>query len=217
LILKLKEVSLFGLKQSTGKKISLDGIYKGHYNIRYKGIECIKCPFDYVLYQMIIHEVKPDLIIEIGANNGGSAYYMADLLESMGRGKIHSIDIMDKVSVEVKRHPRIQFYFEGWENYDLDLAKGEKILVIEDSSHQYENTLGVINRFAHLVTLGSYLIVEDGIINDLGFTKQFDGGPLKAIEEFLPEHPEFVLDEKWHSFFGEGATFNTMGYLKRIK
>jgi cephalosporin hydroxylase len=210
-------VSFFGLKQNTGKRISLDGIYTGHYNITYKGVECIKCPFDYVLYQMIIHQVRPDLIIEIGANNGGSAFYMADLLESMGHGKIHSIDIMDKVSDEVKSHPRIQFFFDGWENYDLDLAKGEKILVIEDSSHHYKNTLGAINRFAHLVTVDSYLIVEDGIIDELGFSNHFDGGPLRAIKEFLSEHSEFILDENWHKFFGTGATFNTMGYLKRIK
>lgn len=208
----------FGLfKKKEPKNFSLDGVYKGHYNMTYKGVTCIKCPFDYVLYQMIINEVKPDLIVEIGANNGGSAFYMADLLESIGHGKIHSIDIEDKVPDIVKQHPRITFYFDGWQNYNLELAAGERILVIEDSSHQYENTLGAINRFAHLVTLNSYLIVEDGIIDDLGLTEQFKGGPVKAIKEFLPNHPEFILDQKWHNFFGESATFNTMGYLKRVK
>jgi cephalosporin hydroxylase len=210
-------VSLLNIKTARNSSYSLEGVYKGHYNINYKGVPCIKCPFDYVLYQMIISEVKPDLIIEIGANNGGSAYYMADLLDAIGTGEIHSIDIEDKVPEEVKLHKRIKFFFEGWENYDLKLAEGRRILVIEDSSHHYENTLGAIQRFAHLVTVNSYLIVEDGIIDDLGLSKQFGGGPLKAIREFLPLHPEFVLDEKWHNFFGEGATFNTMGYLKRIK
>jgi cephalosporin hydroxylase len=209
-------MSFFEIKQKTQKSFSLDGVYNGHYNITYRGVECIKCPFDYVLYQMIIQEVKPDLIVEIGANNGGSAYYMADLLEVIGHGQIHSIDIVDKVSDQVKSHPRIRFFFEGWENYDLKQATGDRILVIEDSSHQYENTLGAINRFAHLVTVGSYLIVEDGIISDLGFSNEFNGGPVRAIEEFLPNHPEFVLDDRWHSFFGKGATFNTMGYLKRV-
>jgi cephalosporin hydroxylase len=209
-------VSLLKINKRKASSFSLDGVYSGHYKITYRGVPCIKCPFDYVLYQMIIHEVKPDLIIEIGANNGGTAYYMADILDTIGHGEIHSIDIEDKVPVEVKCHSRISFFFEGWQNYDLKQAKGDKILVIEDSSHQFENTLGAIERFAHLVTVNSYLIVEDGIIDNLGLTRQFNGGPLKAIREFLPRHPEFVLEKKWHDFFGIGATFNTMGYLKRI-
>lgn len=199
------------------QNFKLDGVYQGHLNMTYKGVPCIKCPFDYVLYQMLIFELKPDLIVEIGANNGGSAYYMADLLESIGHGEIHSIDLEDKVRKEVKNHSRIKFFFDGWQNYDLALAKGERILVIEDSSHQYKNTLDAINRFCHLVTVGSYLIVEDGIIDALQMTEQFTGGPVKAIEEFLFDHPEFELDKKWEHFFGEGATFNTMGYLKRVK
>ncbi|WP_162944939.1 CmcI family methyltransferase [Flavisolibacter nicotianae] len=200
-----------------GENFSLTGVYKGHYNITYKGVPCLKCPFDYVLYQMIIQEVKPDLIVEIGANHGGSAYYMADLLNAIGHGQIHSIDIADRVPDEVKKHPRIKFFFDGWEKYDLSQIKGERILVIEDASHHYDNTLAAINHFAPVVTKDSYLIVEDGIIDRLGLTENFNGGPVRAIKEFLPVHPEFVLDLKWHNFFGEGATFNTMGYLKRVK
>jgi cephalosporin hydroxylase len=209
-------MGLFKLKTNQQTDFSLEGVYQGHLKMTYRGVPCIKCPFDYVLYQMIIDEVKPDMIIEIGANYGGSAYYMGDLLNAIGHGIIHSIDIDDRIHDVVKKHPRVQFFHDGWENYDLSLVKGERILVIEDSSHQYKNTLGAINRFCHLVTPGSYLIVEDGIIDDLKMTDEFTGGPVKAIKEFLPQHPEFVLDEKWHDFFGKGATFNTMGYLKRI-
>lgn len=208
-------MNLFKTKKKQAEHFSLDGVYNGHYNVTYKGVPCIKCPFDYVIYQMIISELKPDLIIEIGSNHGGSAYYMADLLNAIGHGEIHSIDIEDKVPREVKQHPRIKFFFNGWQKYDLSLAKGEKILVIEDSSHHFENTLEAINRFAKLVTLGSYLIVEDGIVNRLGLEEEYNGGPIRAIEVFLQQHPEFILDERWHSFFGKAATFNTIGYLKR--
>jgi cephalosporin hydroxylase len=207
---------LFGSKKKQQESFSLDGIYHGHLKMTYRGVRCIKCPFDYVLYQMIIDEIKPDMIIEIGTHHGGSAYYLGDLLNIIGHGVIHSIDIEDRVPEIVKQHPRIKLFFDGWENYDLSLVKGERILVIEDSSHEYKNTLGAINRFCHLVTPGSYLIVEDGIIEDLNMTEEYFGGPVKAIKEFLPQHPEFILDEKWHDFFGKAATFNTMGYLKRI-
>lgn len=198
------------------KSFSLEGVDKGHHNVTYKGIPCMKCPFDYVIYQMIIEEVKPDLIIEIGTNKGGSALYYADLLELQGKGVIHSIDIKDDCGDTVKNHNRISLFKEGWINYNLELTQNfEKILVIEDSSHEYKNTLDVMNRFWPLVSKDSYFIVEDGIINDLGKSEQYNGGPVKAIKEFLLYNNNFELDKKWLNFFGHEATFNTMGYLKR--
>ena len=200
------------------KSFDLKGIDKGHYNVEYRGVPCVKCPFDYVIYQMIINEVKPDLIIEIGTNFGGSTLYLADLLTLIGNGVIHSVDIIDKCSDIVKNHPRISLFFNGWTEYDLNLIKSyEKVLVIEDSSHGFTNTLGVLNKFKDVVTLNSYFIIEDGIIDDLGRTKEFKGGPRKALKVFLQNNSEFILEEKWINFFGKNATYNPLGYLKKIK
>lgn len=197
---------------------TLSGLEKGHHKITYRGVPCIKCPFDYVMYQMIINDVRPDLIIEIGTNHGGSAYYMADIMNSIGKGVIHTIDIDDRSYPDVKKHTRIKFFQNGWENYDLNQAREyEKIMVIEDASHEYRNTLAAISRFSNLVTIGSYLIVEDGIIDALGWTEQYNGGPVRAIEDFLELHSEFEIDSKWINMFGKDATFNTKGYLKKIK
>lgn len=197
---------------------SLKSIYKGHHQITYRGVKCIKCPFDYVLYQMILNEVKPDLIIEIGTNQGGSTLYLADLLEILGNGLIHSIDITDTCPPIVKQHARIKLFHQGWDSYDMEFAKGfEKVLVIEDSSHHYENTLSAIRKFEGLVSKNSYLIVEDGIIDALGWSKDFEGGPVKAINEFLSENNNFVRDSHWEDFFGKSATFNTKGFLKKVK
>lgn len=197
---------------------SLTGINEGHHNVSYRGIKCVKCPFDYVIYQMIINEIKPDLIIEIGTKHGGSAFYYADLLNMIGHGEVHTIDILNDCEDSVKNHERVTIFTDGWENYDLVNANGfDKILVIEDSSHTYENTLSAIGKFWHLVSLNSYLIVEDGIIDALGRSKEFNGGPVRAIEEFLNINDGFKLDLKWINFFGKNATFNTKGYLKKIK
>jgi cephalosporin hydroxylase len=200
------------------KKFGLEGINRGHHKTTYRGIPCIKCPFDYVMYQMIIFEIQPDLIIEIGTNQGGSALYMADLLEKIGKGEIHSIDIEEKTGEVVKSHPRIKLFNKGWEGYDIENTLGfEKIMVIEDGSHMYESSLGAMNKFKDVVSIGSYLIVEDGILEALGISKKyFRGGPLKAIKEFLSSNQNFVMDKRWEDMFGESATFNTSGYLRRI-
>ncbi|WP_367757363.1 CmcI family methyltransferase [Flavobacterium sp. WC2430] len=199
-------------------KISIQSIDKGHHNITYKGVTAIKCPFDYVIYQMIIFEVKPDLVIEIGTNIGGGALYIADLLDSNGKGVLHTIDILDQVDEKVKNHKRINFFTEGWENYDLKLTKEfEKILIIEDASHTYKDSLGILNKFHSIVSKDSYFIIEDGIINELGLEREYLGGPLKAIREFLPNHQEYIVERKWCDMFGINATFNVNGYLKKVK
>lgn len=199
-------------------KIAVQTIYEGHFQVTYKGIKAIKCPFDYVIYQMILCEVKPDLVIEIGTNLGGGALYIADILEGLGKGIVHSIDIVSQSHPKVKEHNRIKLFLDGWENYDIGITKEyEKILIIDDASHQYKDSLGILTKFSNLVSIDSYFIIEDGIINELGFEREYEGGPLKAIREFLPSHSEYIVDRKWCDMFGKNSTFNVNGYLKKIK
>jgi cephalosporin hydroxylase len=205
------------IKKDEEVKISVQSIYEGHHKVTYKGIKAIRCPFDYVIYQMIINEVKPDLVIEIGTNIGGGSLYIADLLDMNGKGVLHTIDILDMVNPKVKEHNRIKFFTKGWEDYDLELAKGfNTVLIIEDASHLYKDSIGILNKFHKIVSIDSYFIVEDGIINELGLVKNYEGGPLKAIREFLPSHAEYIVDTKWCNMFGKNATFNVNGYLKKI-
>ncbi|MDZ4793652.1 MAG: CmcI family methyltransferase [Bacteroidota bacterium] len=197
---------------------TLKGVETGHFNTTYKGVAAIKCPFDYVLYQMLLWEVKPDLVIEIGTNKGGSTLYLADLLELNGNGVVHTIDLpANKEDPSLLSHQRIHIYKEGFSKYDTSpLSDYEKILVIEDGSHLYEDTLNALNKFAPFVSKGSYFIAEDGIITELGKEKVFNGGPQKAVADFLKTHPHFIVDRKWCDFFGTNATFNVNGYLKRV-
>ena len=75
----------------------IDKIHNAIGRTLYKGVAIQKFPFDYMMYQMIINEVRPDLIIEIGTMHGGSALYLADLLELAGieGGEVHTIDLLD--------------------------------------------------------------------------------------------------------------------------
>jgi cephalosporin hydroxylase len=225
--MKLFDLLRFGMRKNnpswkdpaidTTVSIDLKGIQKGHHNTIYRGVNCVKSPFDYVIYQMIIEEVKPDLIIEIGSFEGGSALYLADLLELHGKGEVHTIDVEDRIDKRVRENKRIEFFFEGFEKYNLGLAEGKKVIVIEDGSHQYKDTLSAMNKFATVVSLNSYLIVEDGIVDALGLSREHKGGPVRAIKEFLPENNNFEIAYNWCDFFGKNATFNVIGYLKRVR
>ena len=195
---------------------------------------------------MIIHEVRPDLIIEIGTMHGGSALYLADLLETMGieGGEVHSIDILDPTSRKkyedkledhvrhpeenvnypevVAAHPRIKTFIGGYQNYDLaNCEKFERILLIDDGSHIYGEVLEVMNKFKDLINVGSYLIIEDGNAMDVcpkpELLEMYKGGPVRAIYKFLVENDEFRVDYRWCDMYGINSTFNTYGYLIKIK
>jgi cephalosporin hydroxylase len=120
---------------------NLQTICDGHHKVTYRGVKSIRCPFDYVLYQMIISKVKPDLIIEIGTNDGGGSLYLSDLQQLNGFGVVHTIDIVDMVTNElVLNNNNIKRFLGGYESYDLDNALGFKnILVIDDGSHTSED------------------------------------------------------------------------------
>lgn len=170
------------------------------------------------MYQILIFELKPDLIIEIGTNRGGSSFYLADLLDLVGHGELHTLDIVDIRNDFMKNHNRIKFFLNGFENYDLANTKGfEKIMIIDDGSHMYEDVKAALEKFKTIVSCGSYFIIEDGILDHLGWTDKYNGGPNRAIKEFVAENGIYEIDRKWCDFFGINATFNTNGFLLRKK
>ena len=196
---------------------NLQTICDGHHNVTYRGIKAIRCPFDYVLHQMIITKVKPDLIIEIGTNAGGGSLYFSDLLQLNGGGVVHTIDILDMVIDDlVINNNNIKRFLGGYQSYDLKNTKGFKnIMVIDDGSHTYEDVKESLLKFNKLVNKNSYYIVEDGILTELGYNG-YNGGPLRAIEEFLNKNNDFIIDTNICNLFGNNATFNVNGFLKKI-
>ena len=167
---------------------------------------------------MLITEIKPDLVIEIGTHKGGSALYLADLLELNGQGELHTIDLPGNEEDPLLRaHPRIRVFKKGYSGYDTNnLTSYKKVMIIEDGSHIYEDVLATLEKFSPFVTPGSYFIVEDGIITELGLGKHYNGGPQKAIREFLKKNRNYITDRKYCDFFGPNATFNVNGYLKKL-
>ncbi len=60
------------------------------------GVPMMKLPLDLWIYQEILHETRPDLIIETGTNDGGSALYLASVCDLLGTGKVLSIDVTER-------------------------------------------------------------------------------------------------------------------------
>lgn len=182
----------------------------------YFGIKAIKSPTDFWVYQEIIFETRPDFIIEIGNYHGGSTLALAHLCDALGSGSVIGCDLAhEKVPTLVKEHPRITLVAgdacASFAEIKRMTGADAKVLVIEDSSHTYENTLAVLRTFSPLVKPGGYFIVEDGICHH-GLPVGLKPGPYEAIETFLAENKYFEADRSKESFF---LTWNPKGYLKR--
>jgi cephalosporin hydroxylase len=88
-------------------------------------------------------------------------------------------------------------------------------MVIDDGSHTYPHVKSALNKFKDVVSVNSYFVVEDGILDKLSINIDYKGGPNKAIEEFIASNSNFVIDRTLCDLYGTNATFNTNGYLKK--
>jgi cephalosporin hydroxylase len=183
----------------------------------YFGVKTLKSPTDFWVYQEIIYETRPDVIIEIGNYCGGSALALAHLCDCLGHGRVIGVDLSHaNVPETVRKHARITL-IEGEAVLSFDrvarlIEPEDKVLVIEDSSHTYENTLQVLNTYSPLVKPGGYFIVEDGICHH-GLDGGPFPGPFEAVETFVSHRADFVVDRSRESFL---LTWNPKGYLRRL-
>ena len=183
------------------------------------GVHTLKNPLDAWIYQEIIYDVQPDVIIEIGSLEGGSTLYFAHLLDILTKGMVISIDI-HRTRFSVK-HNRIVVVTGDSSSQEVisqvsELCKGKSVLIVHDGDHHKEQVLKDLQNYSKFVSVNSYFIVEDGIID---LFKPGDGigsygeGPLAAVEEFLKENPEFVVDTGRERYI---LTYNPGGFLKRV-
>jgi cephalosporin hydroxylase len=88
------------------------------------------------------------------------------------------------------------------------------VLVILDSDHSKQHVLNELAAYAPLVTLGSYLIVQDTHVNGHPVEPMFGPGPMEALTEFLATNPDFVSDRGRERLM---FTMHPNGYLRRIR
>ena len=63
---------------------------------------------------------------------------------------------------------------------------------------------------------GELLVMEDGVLVELGVSENYQGGPNRAIEEYMTVNPGvFEVDEALCDMFGRNATYAPNGYLRK--
>jgi cephalosporin hydroxylase len=184
------------------------------------GLKAWKNPLDAWIYQEILHDVQPEVLVEIGSAHGGSTLYFAHLFDLLGKGRVVSVDF-DRTNYRAE-HTRIVTVTGDSSSAEVVAqvrahCAGKSVLVIHDGGHDKQQVLKDMAAYADLVGVGSYFIVEDGIIDlfrpgdGLGV---YEDGPLAATEEFLESHPEFEVDATRERYV---LTYNPRGFLKRVR
>jgi len=210
---------------------------KYSYNFSWMGRPIIQYPQDMLAMQEILWEVKPDLIIETGIAHGGSLIFYASILELIAtctgnEGKVLGIDIdirpHNRKAIEehpmYKRINMIQGSSIAPEiiEHVKEQAKGKKrILVCLDSNHTHNHALAELEAYASLTSVGSYCVVFDTLIEDMGADMYPDrpwgpgDNPKTAVWEYLKTHNEFEIDKSIQNKLL--ITVAPDGYLKRVR
>ena len=207
---------------------------KGKYLALYRGVDVIKCPVDYVLYQQLLHYARPKTVIELGSFVGGSALWFTDTLKLLDIPcDMYSMDIdlsqLDKKVLQLK--PNNLTFLEG-NNCAIEETFTSEFLstlphpwvVIEDA---HANMDGVLRHFHQYMTKGDYLVVEDvcpnlaagvgmGGVNDKQY-REMGPATLLELRRFLKEYEEYYsVDSFITDLFGYNCSWHWHGFIKRM-
>jgi len=211
---------------------------KYSYNVSWLGRPIIQYPQDIIAMQELIWSIQPDLIIETGIAHGGSLIFSASMLElnaacgGPSDGEVIGVDIEIRSHNRkaIEAHPMFRriSMIEGSsiapeivERVRAKAAGKGRVLVCLDSNHSYEHVLAELQAYAPLVSVRSYCVVFDTIVEDLPV--EMLGGrpwgpgnsPKTAVREFLETHPEFEIDKRVDNKLMISVAPD--GYLKRVR
>lgn len=197
---------------------------KGAHSI-FAGVFIQKLPTDLWCYQQVIHDLRPQYIIDLGSSQGGSAVWFASMLKLFEiDGQVISIDLpleqaywlTKKRAEEAARRLKVEDKID-W-NYVKDGSKNKSVrkkverlcskspcMVVSDSDHDYAHTYWEMEWYAKQVGVGQYLVVEDTNIygwngwiniNDPN-DKGTRKGPMEAANDFEFNHRADYVRTDW--------------------
>jgi cephalosporin hydroxylase len=194
-----------------------------------------------IALQEIVWKVKPDIIIETGTAHGGGLIFYASLLEMLGGdGEVLGIDIdirphnrkaienhpmwyrtnmIEGSSIDPEIGRYVRGFVAGYKE-EYSMQSDPVVMVVLDSMHTEAHVLAELEIYAPLVTVGSYLVVCDTIIEHLpegSFPDRpwgIGNNPGTAVGKFLSLNQDFERDTSIDDRII--ATCNPGGWLKRI-
>jgi cephalosporin hydroxylase len=177
-----------------------------------------KPPTDLFAYQELIARVRRDWIIETGTGDGGRALFLASICELLGHGRVLSVDA--RAVDDRPQHPRITYLTGDPTGARTARRVGELVgdpanaLVILGSRGRRQRMLAEFRLYSPFVPPGSYVVMEETIVNGHPVWPTFGAGPFEASRHVTSERSDFEPDPEME---WSGLTFNPQGFLKRVR
>ncbi|NNE74979.1 MAG: hypothetical protein HKN26_15040, partial [Acidimicrobiales bacterium] len=169
---------------------------------------------DLVAYQEMLTKVRPDVIVVANQGaDGGLPQALALMCESLGHGRVLVVSGPEGPEND---HPRIRRIKGRPQDPDIaELVKAdagdEAALLIIGRGRQFP-LVKVFDQYQSLVGQGSYVVVEDTVVNGNPVLVDFGQGPSEAAQGMLRRNGDFMVDPHLERF---GLTFNVKGFLLR--
>ena len=218
------------------------------YNFKWQNRPIIQYPQDVLAMQEIIWKVKPDLIIETGIAHGGSLIFSASMLTLLDIQDCHeqkkdTLHLKESkrrvlgIDIDIRKHNKEKILEHSMSN-KIDMLEGssisdeiiekvhnyaesyEKILICLDSNHTFDHVYSELLAYASLVSIDSYCVVFDTIVNDLPEGTYPDrpwgqnNNPKTAVKKFIADNHNFIIDKDICNKLL--ITVSPDGFLKRV-
>ena len=187
-----------------------------HYRIPWRGMQMTKFPADLMIYQALIDETRPEVLIEIGTQRGASALFFASLMEPYG-GRVITLDLLRPAGDMVEAFARANVTFVRGDATAPEIAarvselvRGKRCLVLDDGSHRATDVLAAFERYQSLVPSGGYYVIEDGMSWQICATSPRTA--LTAVDTILRTRSDWRRDMQFTPFLFFTAV---LGVLRR--
>ena len=216
----------------------VDGLYSTG---SWLGAQFQSSPQDAMVFQHLLWKIKPDLIIDLGTNVGGSALFFASIMSFYNeQGRIITID-MKPFTQNWVNHDHVKCKECGnpsennlWKKYVTFIqgsttdpktiasvksyvTNATRVFISHDASHSGNIVYQDLLNYADFVSVDSYLVVQDTKLDRIGRSQN---GPLSAVRRFLQHQNSssvnytYVVDRSAEMFYYSQHAY---GWLKRIK
>ena len=167
----------------------------------------------------------------------GSLVFYASLFKAMDKGRVIGVelDLRPKNRAALVSHPLANWITlvdgKRVDNATVERVRalirpGETVVVILDSNHTKEHVLAELRRYSGFVSIGSYIVATDGIMELVAGGPRTGpdwtwNNPRQAVLEFIRENPDFQLSEPAWAFneglAGARVTYWPDAFIRRIR
>jgi cephalosporin hydroxylase len=142
---------------------------------------------------------------------------VASVCELLEAGRV--LSIRGRAAGRLPEHPRITYVTGNplaaatQEEVRATIGEGAMTMLMIGGGRR-GHVLRLFDAFSSLVSVGSYAVIEDTVLNGHPVLPEFGPGPAEAVREIAGERRDFVVDVSLERF---GLSFNPNGYLRRVK